>query len=203
MLLKVMSSFSNPRVRRKNKPKQNFTNNNYRKAISALLKDFEGRCAYSLVHVKDCGERLMEVDHHNPTFSGKIRNNYNNLFPATRHCNGKKSNTWPPKALRAKGIRFLNPCKEGDYGYQIFENEGGELIGVTPAAKYHIVMLDLNDDHLVRRRRERTMLEKLIKETGIIMNAHASVDAISHHISEVKKMLSYSIPPIPSIPAEF
>jgi len=64
-----------------------------------------------------------------------------------RHCNGKKSNTWPSKAELAAGCRFLNPCEEMDYGEQIFEDPlTNRLVGITPAAIWHIRICALNSD---------------------------------------------------------
>jgi hypothetical protein len=162
-----MSSFTNPRIVRKSKPNRKFTENTYRKAKPRLLEDFLHRCAYSLQHVDRVGWTIIEVDHHNPTLNGAARNRYENLFPATRHCNGTKSNNWPSKEARRKGVRFLNPCREGDYGTQIFEDANThELIGITPAAKYHIRVLGLNAPFLINERKERTALMILMQENS-------------------------------------
>src|SRR5260370_537914 len=106
----------------KHPPKHRFTESTYRKAKPFLLKDSEGRCAYSLQHVEKVGYKWMEVDHFNPNIRGPSRNDYSNLLPATRHCNGSKSGLWPDAELRKAGGRFLNPAKERDYGVHIFEN---------------------------------------------------------------------------------
>jgi len=78
----------------------------------------------------------LEVDHFDPRRKNDLTQDYENLFPASRHCNGKKADTWPTRSELAVGCRFLNPCQEMDYGEQIFEApESHELVGVTPAAK--------------------------------------------------------------------
>jgi hypothetical protein len=188
-------------VSRKNKPKNRFTQNTYRKALPALLKDFENRCAYSLIHVEDAGKKTMEVDHHNPQIGENKKHNYENLFPATRHCNGSKSNIWPSASMQKKGIHFLNPCKEGDYGFQIFEKENGELIGTTPAAEWHIRILDLNDSHLVKRRKSRAELRKMLADDLMMLSLNADPQDIFQRITFLKKTLAIAIPPIPPPPA--
>src|SRR5258708_40289089 len=127
-----MSPSQPPRVVR-NPRKRKFTASTYRKAKPFLLNDFESRCAYSLQHVNRVGYKCMEADHFNPNLRGPARNDYSNLFPATRHCNGSKSDSWPDAHFTRLGARFLNPTKEQDYGAHIFEDTTSyELIGTTP-----------------------------------------------------------------------
>jgi hypothetical protein len=98
----------------------------------------------------------MEVDHFDPRQKRDIVQDYQNLFLASRHCNIAKGDQWPNKADRALGLRFLNPCKEMDYGEQILEDPNShKLVGVTPAAIWHIRKLDLNAEHLRREREDR------------------------------------------------
>jgi hypothetical protein len=99
----------------------------------------------------------LEVDHFDPRRKKELRQDINNLFPASRHCNGKKSNHWPNNTEIAAGCRFLNPCKEIDYGEQIFEDPiTHNLIGTTPAAIWHIRICGLNAEHLVFERAKRS-----------------------------------------------
>lgn len=82
------------------------------------MRDFDGRCAYSMQHHERAGK--LEVDHFDPHKKKDLIQRFENLFPASRHCNGKKSDHWPNKTESAAGCRFLNPCEEMDYGEQIF-----------------------------------------------------------------------------------
>jgi hypothetical protein len=126
-----------------------------------LLEDFSQRCAYTLLHAGTVHQKEMHVDHHNPKLKRKSR--YENLFPAYGPCNESKSDHWPTDAQMAEGIRFLNPCRETDYNEQVFEDpDTHELVGTTVAARYHILMLDLNSHNLVEHRRERAILTKAI-----------------------------------------
>jgi hypothetical protein len=137
----------------------------------------------------------MEVDHHKP--KGKNRNRYSNLFPATRHCNGAKGQTWPIARQVRAGLRFLNPCREVDYGNVIFENPvTHELVGTTPAAKFHILICDLNAVHLVAEREDRSRILAVIKSTratitGPIPLLKATLDELRHQVEQM----------IPEIPA--
>ena len=161
-----MSRSSSPRIRRGPAPSRRLTESNYRKAAwPALKRDFRSRCAYSMLHgMNSGGDRCMEVDHFNPTLSGDSRHVYLNLFLASRHCNLLKSDHWPDEEDVLAGIRFLDPCNEQDYSYVIFEDRrSGELVGTTPAAKWHIDILVLNAPHLVEARQKRTGISRVIE----------------------------------------
>jgi hypothetical protein len=160
-----------------------------------LLRDFEGRCAYSMQHQSRSG--ILEVDHFDPRRKKDLRQNYNNLFPASRHCNGKKSDTWPSKNELGAGCRFLNPCEEMDYGEQIFEHpQTHELVGVTPAARWHIRVCGLNADHLIQERRRRAEHWAMIRSKAIVIKGdHRSAqDLIAKYREEVELMIP-EIPP--------
>lgn len=157
-----MSVSTKPRVARQT-PKRKFSDSTYKKAKAFLLRDSQGRCAYSLQHVDRIGFKCMEVDHFNPQMKGPARNKYSNLLPSTRHCNGSKSNHWPSPKARKAGVRFLNPCEEPDYGVHIFEDpKTHELIGSSPAGLYQIRHCDLNAPHLILERVERAKLRELL-----------------------------------------
>ena len=129
-----MSNSKKGRIVRGPPPSKRLKRHAYRDALPELLRDFGSRCAYSMQHERAAG--LLEVDHFDPRLKKALIQDYENLFPASRHCNGKKGSHWPTKTESANGCRFLNPCKEIDYGKQIFENPTThELIGTTKAAK--------------------------------------------------------------------
>jgi hypothetical protein len=184
-----MSDSSKPRIKRKQTPPRYYFA--HRKYLRYLLLDFENRCAYSRQHVSRLGgTRGMEIDHHNPRLQHPQKNAYDNMFLASHHCNGKKSNEWPTAKQRALGLRFLNPCKEQDYGVHLFEDpESYEIWGTSPAGRYHIRMLDLNAEHLIRERRRRHELRALKKEpiviTALMHRAAAGVQAFSAEVAEM------------------
>lgn len=199
-----MSPSTNPRITKK-PPKRQFTESTYRKAKAYLLEDFEGRCAYSLQHVNRVGLRTMDVDHFNPLLIGLARHRYSNLFPATRHANGAKSNLWPSRKLRKVGVRFLDPTKETDYGVHIFEDPKTHLlVGVTPAGRYHIRCCDLNAPHLVIERTDRTKLLALLNSSVITAKTPIFVDGkeINNLSTDLRSILERMIPAIPAPPDE-
>lgn len=191
-----MSNSLKPRVVRKHKTKQLFKATNYRKMLPFLLADFEQRCAYSMVHVLEIGTSQMHIDHHDPR--KKRKSPYTNLFPAYSICNGAKGNEWPSDELQKKGVRFLNPCDEADYDHQIFEDpETHDLIGTTPAADYHITMLDLNNPALVRQRMERSLFAKILSMPAVCRGASPQHDAVAAAI--LRKFLDIQATKIPQI----
>ncbi len=120
-----MSSSRRIRVERGQPPKKPIKRHKYRDALPELLRDFEERCAYSMQHQSRSGP--LKVDHFDPRKKEDFLQDYDNLFPVSRYCNGKKSDRWPTKGERTAGCRFLNPCKEIDYGVQIFEDPSSHM----------------------------------------------------------------------------
>jgi len=142
---------------------------------------------------------LLEVDHFDPRLKKAYIQDYENLFPASRHCNGKKSNHWPTSTELASGCRFLNPCKEIDYGSQIFEDPiTHELIGTTPAAKWHIRMCGLNAQHLVQERAKRTKHWNKLR-TGPI-SIEGDPQSAAEFAKGYRELVETMIPEIPSPP---
>lgn len=188
-----MSNLSKPRVVRKHKRKKKYSKWNYRDALPFLLDDFEQRCAYSMVHVKQVGHGAMHVDHHNPRL--KRKSPYANLYPAYSICNQSKGDDWPSKK---SGNRYLDPCAETDYDEQIFEDPlTHALVGINKAARYHILMLDLNNPALVHHRGERAKLWALFNGPAVCKPGTSSTDAAAAHVGEtLLAILQSKIPPI-------
>jgi hypothetical protein len=110
----------------------------------------------------------MEVDHFNPHKKKDSIQEYTNLFLATHHCNNAKLDRWPTNKDQRRGVRFLNCCKETDYGVHIFEDpETHEVVGVTPQGRYHVRNCDLNASHLVNERAQRAKLRNLLESQPV------------------------------------
>ena len=192
-----MLSSTKGRIQRGPPPKKVLTDSNLRKyGLPALERDFDNRCAYSMQHRSRAGGSgmLMEVDNFDPTIKGRDRHRYDNLFLASRYCNGKKHGNWPSQEQQALGIRFLNCCQEQDYGKHIFEDPTTHhVLGVTPEGRYHVRMLDLNAPHLVAERRDRAEYHKLLFEERKIVKES---DAAIHAFHVLERQLQYMIPAI-------
>lgn len=198
-----MSDSCNPRIKRKSGPSGKITKNNYRKkALPHLLVDFDGRCAYSMRHIRASGKTAMHVDHVNPKLTGRARHLYKNLVLAVAQCNGKKVDTWPSKSEIKKGIRFLDPCAEQDYGCHIFEDPAtSELVGVTSEGRFHIDMLDLNAETFVWERRLRAAYRTLASSPAQILGSFSDVSAMRADLMKiVTGSIDDLIPPIPAPP---
>ena len=162
------------------------------------------RCAYSCQHLKRAGGlKAMEIDHFNPHLKGKLIQQYANLFLATRHCNAAKGDAWPTRAEQRLGLRFLNPCVELDYGEHIFEDPVTHLlVGVTPAGRFHIRMLDLNADHFVAERRERTEIRQLLANAPFTLRTGRSPGSLADMVSALRKQVQEMIPELPFLPRD-
>ena len=163
------------------------------------MRDFDGRCAYSMQHHTRCG--TLEVDHFDPRKKKNLIQDYNNLFPASRHCNGKKWMYWPNHEESAMGCRFLNPCEEMDYGEQIFEDPiTHNLVGVTPAAVWHIRTCALNSPHLVEERRKRAKHWRTIENAFVFLKSNAPVDTVLEVATRFREEVELMVPKIPPPP---
>jgi hypothetical protein len=185
-------------VRRSAGPPKKLRDDNCRKlALPFLLSDFENRCAYSMQHISRMGDPMyMEVDHFNPDPKGYARNDYRNLFPASRRCNNCKSNEWPTPEEIQQGIRFLNCCEEEDYGPHIWEDPSTHLLDGTPAGRYHILMCDLNTTSFVEERTLRAENRRFLADPEIVAYvADAGIigQIVRRFVDETARM----IPPIP------
>jgi hypothetical protein len=163
--------------------------------------DFDFRCAYSMQHSKRVGDDGLQVDHFNPTKKNDPIQEYTNLFPAIVHCNNRKSEYWPKTiAEYDAGKRILNPRRELDYNEQLVEiRETGELIGLTAAARFHILKLDLNVPFLSNERRNRTqhleLTDAIDKDSSVLPRRVADLS------TNLKEETNFMIPPVRSATA--
>jgi len=200
---RAKKTYSNGRVKRGKPPLTHspLKKTTYRKCLPELKRDFKKRCAYCMRSLARSADREMQVDHFNPRKKNKKIQAYSNLFLSDAHCNGTKSDIWPSKEQQAKGLHLLNCCEEYDYGNVIFEDsETHELVGTTPAAIYHIEVIDLNAQHLVDERRKRSELRSLLTRPAYLdIKNKPEVYEISKALQKISKedFIPY-IPPPPS-----
>ncbi len=196
----MSSSKKNPRVIRRERPNRTIRKRNYREvALPFLIKDFAERCAYSMQHLSRAGGvKCMEVDHFDPTLEDSVRNVYENLFLATRHCNLSKRDLWPTLFERTQGMRFLNCCKEQDYGVHIKEDADSHyLVGLTPAGRYHILACDLNSPHLIEERKLRAKLLDLLSRRRMNLKPCVRFQDAQIAVNELRRIVGRMIPSIP------
>jgi hypothetical protein len=142
--------------------------------------------------------RCMEVDHFDYRQKKDRFQRYDNLFLATRHCNGAKLQKPTAKELAA-GLRLLNPCKEWDYGPHIVENpDTHQLVGLTPLGKYQVRTCDLNAEHLVLERSERAEIWRLVRRNnGVTVRSNSALDDALAAIEALRKQVEHMIPELP------
>jgi hypothetical protein len=194
---------SEPRLERVKDAGTQYPKNKHRAALTSLLRETGDRCGYSLQHMRDFGRKTMEVDHFNPKLRHPFRNRHGNLIAASRHCNGAKSDTWPTEEERREGLYLINPYEEADYGKHIVEDlRTGELIGKTAAGRWHIEILDLNADHLVQKRLDRTRLNKTFLMAAMASGAdptNALLRAVCSKLEEARSsFMPFQITELPA-----
>ena len=202
-----MSNFKTPpRIVRGNPPAKPIKRRKHRDCLPELVRDFGGRCAYSMQHyLKGGGIKCLEVDHFDPAQKNDLIQRYENLNPATRHCNGAKRNRWPSKADQKLGIRFLNPSEESDYGSHIFEDsKTHKVFGITPAGIYQVRNCDLNAEHLVFERKERAEHWADFRSQQVSVKKGTPIETVLDAFQQLKKRvelmipeITYRIPPVP------
>ena len=194
---------SKPRLERIKSAETQYPRTKYRQALGPLLRETNDRCGYSLQHVLDLGRKSMEVDHFNPTLRHPFRNRHGNLIAASRHCNGAKGEFWPNAEDRKDVLYLINPYEEQDYGKHIGEDrKTGRLVGRTHTGKWHIEILDLNADHLVQKRRDRTRLQNTFLATALASGTDSTDGMIREVFAKLAEAQASMLPVmIPELPA--
>lgn len=131
---------------------------NFRPYVRA---DFEQCCAYCLLHeLWGKGEEDFDIDHFRPKgkFSHLIRDFYN-LYYCCKPCNSVrcKWHHWPSDELVAKGIGFVDLCRD-DFGQHYTLLADGRLEPLTASARYTIDVIRLNRKPLVFMRAQMLRL---------------------------------------------
>jgi len=161
-----LSDANTPRIQRGSPPPYELTDSNVGSAKPYLLRDSDGRCAYSTIHERETSTETIEVEHFDPRrIGGKKNHSYENLLPAFGPCNRSKGYKWPSASAASAGARFLNPTLEKDYGVHLFEDpKSHKIVAVTPAGQYHLRYLALNSEYLISKRRRRSDAKALLDQ---------------------------------------
>ena len=125
----------------------------YRAFRSYVRADFRHCCAFCLMHeFWSGGQRNYELDHFRPvSLFPHLERDYYNLYYACRTCNLTKLAQWPSLEVAAVGIGFVDFCRDDfDAHYRVLED--GALEPLTDSARFTLINLRLNSDHLVEMR---------------------------------------------------
>ncbi len=129
-----------------------------------VRSDFKQMCAYCLIEeLFAAGEDNFELDHFFPASKFPLRKeDFYNLYYACHPCNHIKHAKWPDSRLVAKGVGFVDLCRD-DFEDHFRELPNGLWEGLTESARYTIDALRLNRRHLAEI---RLLLKGLSKEAG-------------------------------------
>jgi hypothetical protein len=199
-----MSEQQQMRVRR-GQPTKTYYRTTVRDAIDDLVRDFNGRCAYSMQH----GNRLgglggLHVEHFNPNLKKEEIQAYENLFPVSHTCNTVKGKKWPSDEELRAGLRFLNCCEEIDYGEHIVENATShELVPTSPAASFHLRWCGLKGgktgEYFRTQRQERTKLWQILETYGVTPENADFVQVPDALVQAMINVAQELIPPIKAV----
>lgn len=136
-----------------------------------MREDFSRQCAYCLLaEILAGGEENFELDHFRPkSLFPRHQNDFYNIYYACHLCNHIKRDAWPPEALTARGIGFVDLCKD-DFATHFQVHADGLWDGITDSGRYTIDILRLNRKHLVTVRHLLSQLGLAI-HTGKIAEA--------------------------------
>lgn len=119
----------------------------YKKYKPILQQEFGGQCVYCC-GLDNKGYEAFGVDHYRPKkHFPHLATEYLNLFYACNRCNSLKRDFWPTANNKKLGQFVPNPCE-----YVMFEHlrfKGGAVEPVSPAGKFSVEWLDLNDPKAV------------------------------------------------------
>lgn len=128
--------------------------------------DFRKFCAYCFQHEDEAGgPGHFELDHFQPNCveNAARKNDFFNLYWSCRCCNSRycKGTKWPSEAQLALGERFVDCCTYDPEGVDYVQNAEYSLQAITPAGKYTIDAIRLNErEELLRLRRDRDRIRK-------------------------------------------
>jgi hypothetical protein len=136
-----------------------------------VREDFNRQCAYCLLaEILAGGEENFELDHFRPKslFPNRL-NDFYNIYYACHPCNQIKKDAWPPAALEARRIGFVDLCKD-DFATHFQINADGRWEGITESGRYTIDILRLNRRHL-------TILRQLLAQLGLAIHEKKITEA--------------------------
>ena len=163
----------------------------YREYKPYLRHDFFHTCAYCTMTEAEASAVRFTIDHYEPQAARPdLVNDYANLMWSCDMCNIRKSDTTPPPAARASGIRYFRP--DVDKYRDHYESNGERLRERTPIGYFSIEALDLNRLALRRIRGIRRRLyacDRYIVE-GITALRGIHIDRLPRNIRKAQVLAS-------------
>lgn len=138
-----------------------------------LRIDFRYRCAYCQIHEAFWGtQRNFVVEHFRPRdrFPLLILE-YSNLYYACNKCNGSKWDIWPSDQQIAKGLFFVDPCREDLYARHVRIRSDGSLEPLTRCGAYTVEHLRLYRKTLRICREQRLSILREIRRSRRLIRA--------------------------------
>jgi len=133
---------------------------------------YAGRCGYCGVHENNTGATLT-IDHHRPRAHDGGDDDGNIVYCCPK-CNAHKGAYW--HETDSPNIRLLHPFHD-DIPAHLKENEGGQLVGLTPQGVFFIQRLHLNRPQLVAYRLHR----------GVAQKQHDELDTLRQQVRELQQ----------------
>lgn len=127
--------------------------------------DFIRQCAYCLLSEELAGgEENFELDHFRPKSRfPALLNDFFNIYYSCHPCNHTKLAYWPSAELEARGVSFVDLCKD-NFNKHFTVGRDGEWKGRTNSGNYTIELLRLNRKHLVT-------IRQLLAKAGLAPHA--------------------------------
>lgn len=116
---------------------------------------YAGCCGYCGVHENNTGATLT-IDHHRPRAHDGGDDDGNIVYCCVK-CNLYKGAYW--HEVDPPNLRLLHPLND-DLTVHLYEDESGQLVGLTPPGVFFIQRLHLNRSQLVAYRLQRGMVQK-------------------------------------------
>jgi len=136
----------------------------------ALREEFSHACGYCNIREPELGgSEAFHIDHYQPKnkFPHLICD-YANLIYSCRYCNRFKGDYWPTLIEKLQARFILNP--RADNFKKHIDQSSFAWVGLTAKGKWTVLKLRLDSADLVRRRQDRSHIEKIIHRLEEILN---------------------------------
>jgi hypothetical protein len=173
-----------------------------KKALSHLLADFKGECAYCLDPSEFRSPSQTQVDHFDCKLKGRRRHYYKNLMLACATCNLSKHDKPIVNPFDSRQ-RLLNCTEENEFLGHIREEADGQWMPITQAGLYHLESIGLTADcHRKKRHARKMMAERILMlmTTAVQYEAVNPWDVHSELMSTIRELLQIlkNFPPLVS-----